>query len=1094
MVMIRNTAWLKNNFREIKNSIERYLAIMAIIALGVGFFAGLKITKTAMIKNLDTYVDDQKMYDYQLISTLGLTEDDVKFFSAEKDIVAEGSISCDFIAHIGSEKGVVLRAHSITQKINHLNMRYGRLAKAGNECVLDSRFFSEDSIGSKIRIDSSNNEDTMDLFAYDEYTVVGIADSVNYLNYDRGTTALAGGQVYAFIYIPKSGFRSDYYTEIYIRLSDYNEVYSQEYNDLVSQKENELKELLEQRGNIRYQSIIDEARKKVSDAQEEYDDAYEKYLEEKKDVEEELNQALEELEKAEKEIKAQEKKLRYAEKRIAKGEKEYSKSLKEWQRAYKDYERRRTETLAELESRQNELDQGRSSVVSTMEQIENSGLLDQHKQLSETIITLENVLSRIDDSESQEYMMVQSQLEQARVAVEEIEATGILQQYFELEKALEEIETGQKELEQGRQEAIRSFADAEAQLADSKSKLVLAKKEIEKNKKDILAGWNAFEKGKVEYEKGVAEYKDAKRKAEEAFAKAEKELEQAQKDIEEAWKEIDDIPIPKVYVLNRNHNVGYTAFENDSSIVEGIARVLPFFFFMVAVLVCLTTMSRMVDEQRTQIGTLKALGYSDGAIAGKYIFYSGSAATIGCIIGFFMGTKFFPIAIWKAYSMIYEFSSIEYVFDVSLAIVSLIVSLLCSAGVTFISCKTELLQMPAQLIRPKAPKPGKRVLLEYIPPLWNRIGFLYKVSIRNILRYKRRFFMTVLGIAGCMSLIVAALGIGDSIRNIVNDQYDTILVYDYSISFNKAQSQKDREDFLKEYSDILTECIYVSMDEGEVLGKNQIKKVTIVATDDPDITRVIKLYLDGQFIPYPLFGQCVINDKLARELGLTAGNTISIRKNGLDPIDIEVGGVFENYVGNYLFLTGETYESLFGEKVQYTSAYATTDIEDLYWVSALLSERKDVSAVTVLNDMRIMVDNMMKSLDYIIWLVIICACALGFIVIYNLNNINITERTREVATIKVLGFYERETKSYVFRETIMITIIAIISGLGLGNLLHGFVMDKINVEAVSFREQIFASSYVIAALITLMITLLVNLILSKKIDKINMAESLKSVE
>lgn len=1094
MVMIRNSAWHKNNLREIKHTLERYLAIMAIIALGVGFFSGLKITRTAMVKNLDTYVFDQKMYDFRLLSTLGLTKEDVQYFKEQEDITAEGSISMDFVADIGTENEVVLKAHSITKEVNLLNIQYGRMPQVGNECVLDSRAFPEDILGSKIRIASSNNEDTIDAFAYEEYTVVGIADSVNYLNYDRGTTSLAGGVVHGFVYLPEDGFVADYYTEILVGLKGYNEVYSKEYKDLITQKEKVLKEALEVRGQLRHGEIVEQAEKDLLEAQKEYEKAYEEFLVEKADAEKELNQALEELEEAKREIKKQEDRLKDAESKLARGEREYHKSVRDWEKAFEEYETSRAETFAELDSQQEELQRGRASVISAMEGIEESGVIDQHKRLKETILSLEAALSQISDPDSEEYIIIEGQLNQAKSAVADIEATGIIQQYTELEKTLAQIETSQKELDRGREEANSKFSAAQAQLAEAKSKLDSAKVELEKNKQDILAGWDALEKGKVEYERGLKEYKDAKEEAEKAFADAEKELAEAQQEINNGWKEIEDIPAVKVYVLNRNHNVGYTSFENDSSIVDGIAKVLPMFFFLVAALVCLTTMTRMVDEQRTQIGTLKALGYSDGAIARKYIFYSGSAAIIGCVVGYFLGTKYFPIAIWEAYSMMYDFSSIEYVFDVPLAVFSLGVSLFCSAGVTYISCKSELLQMPAQLIRPKAPKAGKRVLLERIPVLWNRLGFLHKVSIRNILRYKRRFFMTVLGIAGCTSLVVAALGIGDSIRNVVNDQFDTIMVYDFSISFSEARSQEEREDFIEEFGDILSQCVFVSTDEKEVVYMDGIKKATVVATDDPNISKVIGLYLDGIALPYPSAGQIAINDKLAQDLGVTLGDTITIKKDELETVEVEIGSIFENYMGNYLFMTGETYEGLFGDEVQYTGAYATTDEEDLYLASASLSKGKDVTNVAVLNDMRVMVDNMMKSLDYIIWLVILCACTLGFVVIYNLNNINITERSREIATIKVLGFYAEETKSYVFRETIILTIIATLSGLILGKLLHGFIIDQINVEDFSFKEQIFASSYLIAALITMMITLLVNLILNRKIDRINMAESLKYVE
>jgi len=1093
MVMVGRSAWHKNNFREIKHTLERYLAIVAIIALGVGFFSGLKITRSAMVKSLDTYVQEQQMYDFRLLSTLGFTPDDVEHFDGQKEMAAEGAVSLDFIADIGQENEVVLKAHSITDRINRLNILYGRMAEAGNECVVDSRFFSPDTIGSKIRVASINDEDTLNALAYEEYIIVGIANSPIYLNYDRGTTNLAGGSVYAFVYIPEDGFSTEYYTEILVRLEGYREVYSDEYEDLISENEKTVKKELENRGDIRYRDIVEEARQKVYDAQKEYDNAYEKYLADKADVEEELNRAWEKLQKAKSEIEKQEKRLKDAEQKIADGERNYRRSFEEYQNAVEEYEEEKANALAELQSRQDELDKNRTSVTLAMKQIEDSGVLEQYKQLTETVHSLEKMLSHMP-SDSQEYGTVKAQFDQAKAAVSEIEASGVIDQYEELKKVFAQIEAGQKELDGAKEEADRKLSAAEAELAGAKLRLDSAKNEIEKNKRDIQKGWKAVKKGRTEYEKGLADYEASRKEAQEKFAEAEEELEKAKKEIDDGWKEIDDIPHPKVYVLTRNQNVGYASFENDSAIVDGIAKVLPVFFFLVAALVCSTTMTRMVDEQRTQIGTLKALGYSDGAIVRKYGFYSGSAAVLGCALGYILGTKYFPLAIWEAYGMLYGFSSIKYVFDAPLAVISLAASLICSVGVTYTSCKAELIEMPAQLLRPKAPQPGKRVLLEYIPVLWNRLGFLRKVSIRNILRYKRRFFMTVLGIAGCTALIVAAMGVRDSIRNIVNDQFDTITIYDYNISFTEAQNQQQREKFIQKYSDVLSRCVFVCTDEMDVINGNRIKKISVIATDDPNITKVVGLHMNGQSVPYPRFGKVVINDKLARELNLSQGDTITIRYDDVNTVDAEISGIFENYLENYLFMTAETYESLFGKEAVYKNAYAGTDEEDLYSVSALLSKGEDVTSVSVLNDMRVMVDNMMQSLDYIILLVIACACTLGFVVIYNLNNINIIERSREIATLKVLGFYSRETRSYVFRETILLTAIGSLFGLGLGKLLHGFVMEQISIEAVSFRKQIFGLSYFIAVAVTFMITCLVNLMLKKKIEKINMAESLKSIE
>ena len=1094
MVMSGNSAWRKNNWREIAHTWERFLAIIAIIALGSGFYSGLKITRSAMVGSMDSYITQQNMYDFRLISSLGLTREDEKFFSGMDKITAEGAISMDFIAVMDNGTELVLKAHSITNNINRLYLRAGRMPEAANECVLDYRMFGEDVIGSSIKLASGNDEDIMDAFAYNEYVVVGVANSVNYLNYDRGTTKLSGGSVNAFVYIPLEGFELDYFTELFIDIADDSRAHTDEYDALIAGNKEILKAALEERAALRRQEIVDEAQDKLSDAQAKYDEGLQEYQTKKADALDELDKAWKELEEARQKITDSEAKLKDGEEKLAKAEEEYEKSVKEYKDSLKKFEKEKADTFARLDSSQKEIDNNRTQLVSAMENIEESGILEQYDQLTRSIQALEAALQNITDPNSEEYINASVQLGQLRAALAEIEASGVISRYNELQASLAQIDAGQRELDEARKKAQDEFAKAERQLRQARDKLEDGAKQKEKSKQELADGWEALAAGKAEYEKGLKEYESAKAEAEEEFAKAEDELAEAEQKIEDAKKQVEDIPEAKVYVLDRNTNMGYANFDNDSSIVEGIARILPIYFFLVAALVCMTTMTRMVDEQRTQIGTLKALGYSDAAIIGKYVSYSGYAALIGCVAGYLLGTKFFPFAIWKAYGMLYELTSLEYVFDIRLAVISLLVSLLCSAGVTFISGKAELLKMPAQLIRPRAPKPGKRVLLERLPFIWNRLSFLRKVSVRNILRYKRRLIMTVLGIAGCTSLVLAAMGISDSIRNIVNDQFDSIMTYDYNISFSEARSSDEREQFIKEYTNLLSECVFIVTQEVEVPEGGKVKKANVVATNDPGISRVIDLHYKGEQIPYPENGKVVINDKLARDFALSPGDYISIKINDAEIKELLIGGIFENYINNYIFMTAESYEELFGEEMAYKNAFAKAASDELYPTAASLAGDDKVAVVSVVNDMRVMVENMMQSLDYIIWLVIACAGALGFVVIYNLNNINITERNREIATIKVLGFYSWETRSYVFRETVVLTIIGSLVGLLLGKLLHSFIMAQINIEMISFREQVFARSYLIAAVATFVVTLLVNLILLRKLEKINMTESLKAVE
>ena len=539
--------------------------------------------------------------------------------------------------------------------------------------------------------------------------------------------------------------------------------------------------------------------------------------------------------------------------------------------------------------------------------------------------------------------------------------------------------------------------------------------------------------------------------------------------------------------------MGYASFRNDSSIVEGIAKVLPIFFFLVAALVCTTTMTRMVEEQRTQIGTLKALGFGNASIVWKYMFYAGSAAAIGFAVGYVGGSILFPWAIWRAYGMLYNFSPIHYVFDPVLAAISLAVSLLCSAGTTFIACRAELLQVPAELMRPRTPKAGKRILLEKIPLLWNRFSFLRKVSIRNIIRYKRRLVMMLLGIAGCTALMLTGLGLRDSISNIADDQFDNIWKYDYAISFNQAQTPQDMQAFVSGTSSLLSRCVFISDESMDAVCGSGIKSVYVVATDDAGITDLISLHSGKTPVAYPPGGSVVITEKLAKLAGVSPGGEITVRQGNKD-VKLHISGICDNHVYNYIFMTGETYQAVFGKACEYNSALARAAGGDVHAVAAQLAGISGIAGVNVTADVRNRVNTMMDSLNSIVLLVIGCAGALAFVVLFNLSNINITERAREIATIKVLGFYPAEVRSYVFRENIVLTAAGALLGIPLGIWLHSFVMGQIQIDFVSFQVQILPFSYALSLILTFAFTLLVDLLMQRKLRRIDMVDSLKSVE
>lgn len=554
--------------------------------------------------------------------------------------------------------------------------------------------------------------------------------------------------------------------------------------------------------------------------------------------------------------------------------------------------------------------------------------------------------------------------------------------------------------------------------------------------------------------------------------------------------------LPASYVLDRNTNIGYACFESDSEIVAQVAKVFPIFFILVAALVCMTTMSRMVEEQRAQIGVFKALGYSGASIMNRYLFYSGSAALIGCILGYTIGSILFPAVIWMTYKLMYIHLPMKFVFDYGLFAMSVLVSLICTMGVTWISCRNELSETSASLMRPKSPKAGKRVLIERIPFVWNRIKFLHKVSIRNIFRYKKRFFMMILGISGCTALLLTGFGIKDSIAGFADMQYGEIITADAAAAFSCPDGNVPEEviSVLDEKAD---NYIFLRESNWDLLYGDRVKSITLLAPENyDDVSGFMNFRTsDGKQVESPALNEVIISNSIQERYGADIGDEIVLRNENMDTLRVKVSGVFENHVYNYIFISAETMESQLSELLVFNEAYINfSDNDDMHQLSADIGRNKSFTSIYLFEDIKVRMGNMMNSLNYIVLLIIICAAVLAFIVIYNLTNINITERIREIATIKVLGFFRSETSAYVLRENLVLTAVGTLFGLGLGILLHKFIMAQIVVDLVSFTTRILPMSYVYSVALTFVFNFAVNIFMEIKLDRINMAESLKSVE
>lgn len=1009
------SSMVKTTLREIKNSFGRYIAILAIVALGVAFFVGLMVATPAMVKSGGAYLNRSELFDLRILSTLGFEKEAVELFGQNEAVkAAEGAVSSDFLASDPDGETVVMTAQTLLEVQNQVTLMAGRLPEAANECVVDADAYGESSLGSVIRISEENDEDTAGLFAQEEYEIVGTVQSSYYTYYERGSSSLGNGKISGFMYLLPEGFDSGFYTEIFVRLKQDYEMYSDEYEAAIDSLKDWAEPLAEKAALQRYDSVVAESGEKIADAEEE--------------LEEQLTDAQKELDDAKEKLLEGEEELSDGQEQLADGEKQLEDAKAELARSQK-----------ELSDGEEELADGRYQLEDGLDQVEAGKRMLQAAQQK-------------------------AQVEEQLKALEEQEA--------ELRKMLPEVEDGERRLAEGRQklaDAQRSVAEGELELKENRLKLLEAQEELEN-------GWK-------EYEEGVKELKE--------------QAAEAREKIDDAKRQLAELEKPDIYVLGRDTNMGYASFENDSAIVAGIAKVFPLFFFLVAALVCMTTMTRMVEEQRTQIGVLKALGYGEGRIMGKYLFYSGSAAVIGCTIGFLAGSVVFTVVIWVAYGIMYEMGKAVLIFDAELAAVSLVVSLLCSMGSTWIACRYELVSVPAQLIRPKAPKSGKRILLERLPFVWKRLSFLVKVSIRNVLRYKRRFFMMVVGIGGCTALLVTGFGVKDSIVDVGRQQYEEIQLYELGVGLKEGCSEEAFEEvtgILDAEADGYVSVCEKSMDLTGTQGT--LSAVVIIPETAEEIGKYIDLHTtEGEAIPWPKKGEAVINTKLADKCGVRIGDTVSLRNEDGEKLNVAVTAVCENFIYNYVYVSLDTWKADNGSAAAYRSLYVRASEEDgLTKLTESLLACEAVSSVTDSGDNLERVSNMMSSLDYVIFLIVFCAGALAFIVIYNLTNINITERIREIATIKVLGFYPNETASYVFRENIVLTAIGALAGLVLGVFLHRFVMYHVDVSMMTFDVRILPASYVKSILLTFVFMIIVDLAMYVKLERINMAESLKSVE
>ncbi len=1042
----------KDFFKEIKNTFNRFISIFAIVALGVGLFAGLKVTSRVMKRSADAYYDSMDLYDFRLVSTVGFTEEDVEELRKNSELSeVDGTHTVDALFDIEAGQLSLRTFEKDAGNLDSFLVTEGSLPGKQNECAVDSRLSSKIKIGDKISLSPENSETVLTSLTPSVFTVTGYVRSPIYLSFERGNTNIGKGSLDGFVCVPSSAFDSEYYFEIVACVKGAKELYCYEddYKDLISAAQSRIEAFASERETVRYESIYREYSDKINDSQKELDDG-------KAEAEEKLSSALSEIEKGERKIAS-------AKKTYSDGLKKYKDGLSLYEKSYAEFYAAKTSTLEKLEA-----------LTATYE--------SEKAKYDAAVVSYNS--SKASLAELLEYTEA---LEKAGAP----EAAAYRAEYEKQKASLDAFGAQLSAAEQGLSEMKKGIDGGYAELAAAEKKLDAAKKELDSSliklksaKKDIAKGENDLVSARSEYEKAKKD--------------AETEISDAQKKIDEGREELKKLKRPTYYVYSRADDAGYSGFSDNSDKIDAISGVFPVFFVIVAGLVCLTTMTRMVEERRMQIGVLKALGYGKVAIAGKYLVYAGLSSLSGSVVGVCLGYWIFPTVIVKTYTMMYDKFDILLEFNVRYAVLTSAVAVICICAATFWACFAALSSVPAQLMRPKPPAKGKKVFLERLTPIWKRLSFSHKVSARNLIRYKKRFFMTLIGISGCTALLLTGFGLRDSIGDILPKQFEEIQKYDLVVRMSSASSSAESTDLNKVLAADLDESIYVYQQGADLKTDGAAFGIYLVVPEDSEKLNDFIVFRDRKShkaVDFPSADGVVITEKLSYKFGISVGDTIRVCPDGINTYEFRVGGITENYLYSYVYATPEQYSAAVGRAPDYETVWGIfRDGEDVEKMCSEIIGSENVLGLSKFSDMKEQFNKVLQGLISVVVLIIVCASLLAFIVLYNLTNINITERTREIATIKVLGFTDKEVAGYVYRENVVLTLLGSGLGLALGIFLHRFIIVTAEVDAVMFGRQIHPVSYLFAFAMTVVFSVMVAFVMHFRLKNIDMVESLKSVE
>ena len=1070
-------SYRKNILREMKGNASRMVSLFGIVALGVMMLTGLMSIAPSMRSAAQKYYVQQNVFDLRVLSTLGLSDQDIAAIAATPGVEAVMPVkTLDLEANWqGQEERIVVQLQALQQdpaadtdaNMNRLVLRSGRMPQAADECVVHVMGYQAEIAEGTVLTLPEDTEGTK----HKEYTVVGLVQDPQHISTDKESSTVGNGQLNYIAYVLDGELTADYYTACYIKAenADRYDNYSQEYQDAVDQVADRLEQISDAQCVQRREQLIDTANQKLDEARQTYDD-------QKAEAEQKFAEAEQQLDDAQKQLDDAKAQLDAGEAELAQQKKNLPDTM------------------------QNGADQlvdGEEQVLEFEEQLQQIQLLVNLKKVADPLLTyaqtaLNNAQKALDEAEpaDEEYIELRDALAKAQAAYDNI--NGQLQGY-------------QAQLDEGKKQMYAQGLISSPNLSNDQL-VVEAKAALRRLKVQLLEGQLQLTTGTAtaysQFEAGVQRLADSRAEYETQKADAQQKLDEGLQQLTDAEEQVSKIKKGEWYVLDRNSTLSFVTFEQYADRMAAIARVFPVFFFLVAALVATTTMTRMVDENRLQMGTLKALGYTKAAIAGKYLFYALSATVLGSIVGMVIGFVVFPFIIWNAYQLIFDLPTFTLRFYPGMAAASVALSAAVIGLATWSACRSSLKERTAALLLPRAPVAGKRIFLEYITPLWKHMSFSQKTTARNLFRYKKRFFMTVLGVAGCTALLLIGFGLQDSLLPIVDKQTSQLTHNDMTVSFRDEKALTNEgglADALKQAGTVDSWGVFYVKSTTLYNEAGDSAEISVVgAQKDADMTScfTFRTRKDHEEIPFD-DSSVILTEKTALNLGVKVGDTLYVEGTDGRRVPVTLTGITENYMFTRLYLSNAQLKSYLDGEPAWNTVYGLTHCKNDTEYNALrarLLECSYVSGVSFTEDTNSMFDNLIVSLNSVVVLIIVCAAALAAVVLYNLISVNLAERKKELATIKVLGFYDKEVYRYIFREIELLALIGSGVGLLLGIPLHRFIILTVEMDQLMFIRTIAPHSYLLSVALTMLFTVVVCLGMRRHVKHISMVESMKAPE